>query len=418
MITEKTKERLIKILIIAGLCAAVLAAIESRVEWVASLCSFMGNGCRETEHVTLLKIPVSLWGVVFYLILGLIFYFARNGLFIAVMAGAGFELTLISAMVEMKLVCGFCLVNLAVVFLLILLTFDQPRMWQALTLTFFLFLLSDHLLLTRKIKHGPISVKAPEPSVVAVIGDKQIKTRELEGPLSTKIYKLNSQIYQLKKDRLDFLVNSKLIEMDAIEKGLSPEIITYKIMSEGTDVTDSEVEAYYKDHLSEFTQWKGTIDELKVRIRQFLKEKKTSEKVDEYTRPLREKYPVNVFLTPPPLPITSVSEGDSPAIGPADAAVTIVEYSDYQCPSCRKAHEITTKIKKQYEGRIRWVFKDFPLDRHKNAKFMAEAGRCAGEQGKFWEYQDKLFTSPKNADARTLKEYGEIGRASCRERVS
>ncbi|MFA6009231.1 MAG: thioredoxin domain-containing protein [Desulfobacteraceae bacterium] len=407
MITEKTKERLIKILIFAGLCAAVLAAIESRVEWVASLCSFMGSGCRETEYVTLLKIPVSIWGVAFYIVLGLMFYFVRNGLFLAVMAGAGLELTLISAMVEMKLVCGFCLVNLVVVFILILLTFDHPRMWQALTLAFFCFLLSDHLLLTRKIKHGPVSVKAPEPSVVAVIGGRTIKTRELEGPLSTKIFKLNSQIYKLKKDRLDFLINSKLIEMDAIEKGLSPEIITYKVMTEGTDVSDSEVETYYKDHLNEFTQWQGTIDELKVRIRQFLREKKTNEKVDEYTKPLREKYPVNVFLTPPPLPITSVSEGDSPAMGPADAAVTVVEYSDYLCPSCRKAHEITAKIKKQYEGRIRWVFKDFPLDRHRNAKHMAEAGRCAGEQGKFWEFQDKLFTSAKNVDDQTLKVYGE-----------
>lgn len=407
MVSEKNKERLIRILIISGFVAAVLAAVEGRVEWVSSLCGFLGSGCRETEHVTLLKMPVAVWGVAFYILLGVFLFFGRNVLFLVVMAGAGFELTLISAMVEMKLVCFFCLVNLGIVLFLVLLTFDQPRMWQALTLTFFCFLTSDHLLLTRKsVNHGPVSVKAPEPSVVAVVGDREIKIRELEGPLSTKIYKLNNQIFALKKDRLDDLINTKLIEMDALEKGLSPEIVTYKVMGE-VQVTDDEVEAYYKDHLGDFAEWKGSVDELKSRIRQFLLANRTKEKMDAYTKPLREKYPVTVFLTPPPLPVTSVSEGDSPAVGPADASVTVVEYSDYQCPSCRKAHDITKQIRKDYSGRIRWVFKDFPLDRHKNAKSMAEAARCAGEQGRFWEYQDTLFTADKNADQKELVRFGE-----------
>ena len=408
MMSEKTQDRLIKILILCGFIAALLAVVESRVEWAASLCSFFGSGCRETEHVTLLKIPVALWGVIYYLILGLMVYFMRNGLFFAIMAGAGFELTLIGAMVEMKLVCFFCLFNLGVVVLLILLTFDHPRMWQALTLTFLCFLVSDHLLLTRKVKHGPVSMKAPEPSIVAKIGDYSIKAHELEGPLSTKIFKLNTQIYNLKKDRLDYLINAKLIEMDALEKGLSPEVLAYKVMVEGTEVTDGEVDTYYKEHLADFEGWKGSPEQLRDRIRRFLIEKKADDKVDAYTRPLREKYQVAVYLTPPPLPITSVSEGDSPAIGPADASITVVEYSDYQCPSCRKAHEVTGRIKKEYLGRIRWVFKDFPLDRHKNAKFMAQAARCAGEQGKFWEFQDILFKSDKNADAGDMKKYGEF----------
>ena len=408
MFSDRTREKLIWLLIAIGFTASLLASVENRVGWVSSLCSFMGSGCRETEHVTLLNVPVAFWGILYYIILSLVAYFSRQNLFVAIVAGAGFEMTLISAMVEMKLVCFFCLVNLCVVTFLILLTFDQPRVWQALALTFLFFLVSDHLLLTSKVRSGPPVTRAPEPSVVATVGGTSISQRDLEGPLSTRIYKLNSQIYMLKKERLDFLVNTRLIELDALEKGLSPEIMTYKIMVEGIDVSDEEVEAYYRTKADEFREWRGTPDELKGRIRRYLMDRKTAERVDAYTRPLREKYPVSVFLTAPPLPITSVSEGDSPALGPADAPVTVVEYSDYQCPACRKAHEIVKKIRGEYTGRVRWIYKNYPLDRHRNARFMAQAAHCADEQGKFWEFQDMLFQSKKNVDAAAMKKFGDM----------
>ena len=139
MFSDRTREKLIWLLIAIGFTASLLASVENRVGWVSSLCSFMGSGCRETEHVTLLNVPVAFWGILYYIILSLVAYFSRQNLFVAIVAGAGFEMTLISAMVEMKLVCFFCLVNLCVVTFLILLTFDQPRVWQALALTFLFF---------------------------------------------------------------------------------------------------------------------------------------------------------------------------------------------------------------------------------------------------------------------------------------
>ncbi len=408
MFSDKTRERLIWILIVAGFCASALASVENRVDWIASMCSMLGAGCRETEHVTLLKVPVAFWGILYYLILAVVAFFSRRSLFIAVMAGAGFEMTLISAMAEMKLVCFFCLVNLGVMTFLILFTFDQPRIWQALALTFLCFLVSDHLLLTRKIKNGPPATKAPEPSVVATVGGTTISKRDLEGPLSTRIYKLNSQIYMMKKERLDYLVNARLIELDAHEKGLSPEIMTYKVMVEGIEVSDEEVEVYYRAKADEFSGWRGTPEELKKRIREYLMDRKTAERVDAYTQPLREKYPVSVFLTAPPLPVTSVSEGDSPALGPADAPVTVVEYSDYQCPACRKAHDVVEKIREEYTGRVRWIYKNYPLERHRESRFMAQAAHCADEQGKFWEFQDMLFRSGKKSDAAAMKKFGGL----------
>ena len=97
----------------------------------------------------------------------------------------------------------------------------------------------------------------------------------------------------------------------------------------------------------------------------------------------------------------------SPTHGPADAAVTVVEFSDYLCPACRQAHEITKEIKDRYAGKIRWVFKDFPLPAHEGADFLAAAARCADDQGKFREYQDKLFAAEEPPNTDQLKAFAE-----------
>jgi protein-disulfide isomerase len=404
MIPTITRDKLLKFIILAGLCIAILSAIESRVEWLASLCNFWGRGCSETEHITFLKLSISFWGIGYYLVLALLFFYVRNWVFYLVMGGAGFEMILISMMIEMKLVCVYCFLNLIVVVLLVICSFKKERIWQALALTFFIFMVSDHLLSARSAKAVGRQPKPVENSIVATIGDHQIRARELDVALSSQIYKLEYQIYDLKKRRLDYLINTRLIEMDAKAKGLSPDVVTFQVLSQGLDVTDADVDQYYQENKDNISMGSMTLDQLKDRIKNYLKEKKTTEKIEAYTKPLKEKYNVSVFLSPPDLPMTSVSEGSSPALGPADAAVTVVEYSDYECPSCRKNHEIIKKIREKFQGKIRWVFKDFPLDRHKDSKYMAEAARCAGEQGRFWEFQDLMYTTDSNPDLALMKQ--------------
>ncbi len=90
-----------------------------------------------------------------------------------------------------------------------------------------------------------------------------------------------------------------------------------------------------------------------------------------------------------------VEIGDSPVKGDANAPITIVEFSDFQCPFCARFYTQTLgQIEREYidTGKVKLVYKDFPLNSiHPNAQKAAEAARCAGEQNKFWEYHDKLF---------------------------
>ncbi|MCL4562356.1 MAG: DsbA family protein [Chloroflexi bacterium] len=94
-------------------------------------------------------------------------------------------------------------------------------------------------------------------------------------------------------------------------------------------------------------------------------------------------------------------------LGPANAPITLIEFSDYECPYCRKWHdEVFTKLLEAYPNKIRFVYRDFPLEGlHQNATAAAEAAHCAGEQGKYWEFADKLFTAEQSLGADAYKKY-------------
>jgi protein-disulfide isomerase len=116
---------------------------------------------------------------------------------------------------------------------------------------------------------------------------------------------------------------------------------------------------------------------------------------------LQAGYPITAAQAPGSTPTaTTGAEGgagvEPGVLGNADAPVTIVEYSDYQCPYCRRhVQQTVPQLKEIYidTGKARYVFKDFPLESHPNAQKAAEAARCAGAQGAFWSMHDRLFES-------------------------
>jgi protein-disulfide isomerase len=113
---------------------------------------------------------------------------------------------------------------------------------------------------------------------------------------------------------------------------------------------------------------------------------------------------------PPPSQVTRIEvPADSPSWGPKHAKVTIVEWSDFECPFCTRALPALEEIKKTYGNDVRIIFRHQPLPFHTNAKPAAEASMAANEQGKFWEYHDKLFLQ-KKLDRGSLEQYAkELG---------
>ena len=106
----------------------------------------------------------------------------------------------------------------------------------------------------------------------------------------------------------------------------------------------------------------------------------------------------------------TVSVDDDPVRGPASAAVTIVEFTDFQCPSCAAMHPVIEEVLKSYGSKVRFVVRDFPLAMHADARKAAEAANAAHAQGKFFEYAALLFKGQKELDVPSLKKYAsELG---------
>lgn len=95
-------------------------------------------------------------------------------------------------------------------------------------------------------------------------------------------------------------------------------------------------------------------------------------------------------------------------LGPATAPVTLIEYGDLECPSCRQAHGVVHLLRKQFAHEVRFVFRHFPLvEVHPHAELAAEAAEAAGAQGKFWPYVDMLFEHQAHLKAKDLLAYAE-----------
>lgn len=100
---------------------------------------------------------------------------------------------------------------------------------------------------------------------------------------------------------------------------------------------------------------------------------------------------------------SAIAADDAPSFGPKDAKVTVVEFSDFECPYCSRAADVVTQIKKNYPDKVRVVFRQFPLSFHKNAHGAAQASLAANAEGKFWEYHDTLFKNQKALDETSLE---------------
>jgi protein-disulfide isomerase len=125
---------------------------------------------------------------------------------------------------------------------------------------------------------------------------------------------------------------------------------------------------------------------------------------------LRKGAQVRLLISEPQPPTQAINTDDDPSRGAATAPVTIVEFTDFQCPSCAAMHPVLEEVLKTYGNQVRFVVRDFPLAMHANARKAAEAANAAHAQGKFFEYAALLFKRQDALDVPSLKKYAsELG---------
>jgi len=148
-------------------------------------------------------------------------------------------------------------------------------------------------------------------------------------------------------------------------------------------------------------------EQLKDRIRQSLYDQALSSQAAIFQLALKKDTRVQILLEEPRAQVAVPAS--APSQGPADAKVTIVEFLDYQCPYCHRAQQTVDQVLKQYEGRVRFVHRDYVLGKPRSLP-AARAARCAGEQGRFWEYHRGLLLEAGDlSDADLARRAGSLG---------
>jgi protein-disulfide isomerase len=256
-------------------------------------------------------------------------------------------------------------------------------------------------------KEAKAAAAAPAAGTVAVVDGKPITMADIEGLAGGRLTQLRAQEYQLKRQALDELIARRLVEKEAAARGISSdELIRTEIEAKVPAVTEAEQRAFYEQNKSRI----GNMAEAEAmkQIEAYLRQQKVRERQQAFVGDLKSKTSVRVMLEPPRV---AVAVGDDPVKGPAAAPVTIVEFSDFQCPFCSRVNPTLKQIEETYGDKVRIVFRDYPLLQiHPQAAKAAEAASCAAEQGKFWEMHDKLFANQQKLAVADLKAHAtELG---------
>jgi protein-disulfide isomerase len=254
----------------------------------------------------------------------------------------------------------------------------------------------------------PAGTQAADDTLAEVDG-VAITSEEVEKSLASQLSKLEEQIYNLKRQKLEALIDDKLLEKEAAKRKLTlPALLDADVTSKVGLVTEQEIEKFYQENKA---QIKGEQAQVREQIRSYLQNQKLNAKRDEFLKSLRSQAKVVINLKPPPVLRVEVSAAGAPFKGPAKAPVTIVEFSDFHCPFCRRVLPTLAQLESKYGEKVKLVFRDFPIDNlHPGATKAHEAARCANEQGKFWAYHDKLFASPPKSTPEIFKELAkEVG---------
>ncbi|HEX9050883.1 MAG TPA: thioredoxin domain-containing protein [Anaeromyxobacter sp.] len=236
-----------------------------------------------------------------------------------------------------------------------------------------------------------------DPSApVAKIGGKNITAGELDEAAKKDLAQLDQQYqeqrYQIRRNQLENMLRQRAFDEKAKAKGVTrEELVNQEIAGKIPEPSDDEIRALY-DRAKAGGQQLPPLDQVKPEIARFIKNQKGQAALAEYYDQLKKDMGIEVLLPPYQPPKVAV-DAVGPTKGPATAPVTIVEFSDYECPFCVRAEPTVKEVLAAYPGKIKLVYRDYPLPMHKQAPKAAEAAHCAGDQGKYWEMHDKLFAA-------------------------
>ena len=239
---------------------------------------------------------------------------------------------------------------------------------------------------------------AGSAEVLAVVNGKPITEAEVRQSAADQFKALEreyqQQTHQLLENSLDQAVQDRLLETEAAARGVTKEALLAELKP--TPVTDADVDAFYEQNKAQIPRPK---EQVAAQIKSYLEQQGQQKSREAFFGKLKDKYKVEYKMEPIRVEVAATG----PARGPANAPVTIVEFSDFQCPFCSRLTPTIKQVEEKYGNKVRLVFRQYPLPMHPNAQKAAEASLCAGDQGKFWEMHDAMFADQNALGVDQLK---------------
>ena len=266
--------------------------------------------------------------------------------------------------------------------------------------------LVSRLRAANKVVMGPGEVNAPNlaPStVLATVTGRTVTAGALGEKARQEIYELRMKVYDAQKSAVELKINELLLAAEAKRRNSTEqEIIRTEIVDKMRPTTDADVTKFYEENKARI---KGDLASRREDIKRYLEQQEQKRLVEVLVQQMRSRASVRVLLTEPEPPVHAISIDDDPSRGNPQAPVTVVMFTDFQCPSCAAMHPVVEEALKSHSDRVRLVVRDYPLDVHDHARKAAEAADAANAQGKFFEYTALLYQNQSNLDVASLKKY-------------
>jgi predicted DsbA family dithiol-disulfide isomerase len=245
---------------------------------------------------------------------------------------------------------------------------------------------------------------------VAVVNGENITEDQVNKAAATDIENLDlkrlqaeatysSQKSEIMERALNRLMEDKLLAAEAAKRKVSAEqLLQTEVESKVTPPTDEQMQQFYEDNKNRIPV---PYEQAALQIREYMLQLRKQEVRETFFNALKKDYAVRSFFEPLRFDIATAGH---PSRGAANAPVTIVEFSDFQCPFCGNLFPVLKEIEKKYADTLRVVYRQFPLTSiHPYAQKAAEAALCAKDQNKFWEYHDSLFENQNDLTVESLK---------------
>jgi protein-disulfide isomerase len=220
------------------------------------------------------------------------------------------------------------------------------------------------------------------------------------------IFEVQEQVYEIRRNELELNINDTLLTQEAARRKVTTNALL-EIEVKPKQVTEDQARLFFEQNKERVS---GDFAQTKDAIISYLQTTELRLAERAFVQRLRTTASIEVFLKQPESPVFRISTNDQPSLGDERATVTIVTFTDYQCPSCAALHPALERIVKENAGKVRLVARDFPLTQHPEAFKAAEAAEAAREQGKYWEYVQVLMQNQSALGVEKLKTYAcEVG---------